>query len=613
MSSYGPYSYTDFHGKYIYRLDQHKHSSYYWESYDIYSATIIDFTPYGPHVIFPQYIDGYVVDCITLHDKVWDKVTSLTFPEIQTIGLDNNSFPSLEKVRFIDNSFYTDGRMVYSSDKKKLYFSLAGREDEVIHVPAYVTLVDNTAFKNSRCKEIVFDNPKVKIDPMTFLGSTYIEHHPVFIMGDKLVYLGKDIPLLDLPDEVTKIDPCAFKFHSPDTLRASFLPELSEENSDNKIKAFELTSKEAPLSVRVLAKDYPSLQTIKVPEDHIRYEVKEGVLFDKLQKKLLFYPPCKEGNKYQMEEGTLAVGPYAFKSARYLEEVQIPDSVTGIGSYAFNSCAKLRKINLPAGIEGLPKSPAFGNSYGVIHSCKQLETFTLPEGSRYLGDSALRSSSACLKDFCFPDTMEYLGDNCLPKIAGDEIRLPASLLVACDGSLAGAKKVWAYEGTAKGLALALNRSLDHDWNRAEIVVLHQTGQEKALFLIPSTTLKEAKTAVAMAWDSNPIDYDAYDLAFRQLEKRQAKDKILMALLLVIDGGRRGTAFHYLQEKDNLSKAGLFLMEQDWKMYFDRYLALEGLSLKDIQELLKESQNEERAFFRERLLEKEREMGGNHKS
>ena len=610
MASKQKYIYRTACGSFVYQL---KAGNDFW-LYASYFATIIDFVPNRKEISFPATVDGHIVTKICLEDKVWAEVTSLSFPDIETLGLHNDSFPALQKVRFPSDSFYTDGRMIYSPNRSKLFFSLAGREDEVIHVPDYVTQVDNTAFSDSRCRDIVFENPKVKIDPRTFLRSTYLKNHPMVILGDKLICLGDDIPVLELSNQVKKIDQNVFTYHSPHTLRAPYLPDLSHADIKNHIKVFELTSPSATLPVKILTECYPSLSLVKVPEDHFRYEIKEGVLYDKRTKKLLYYPPFREGNTYKIEEGTLGIGPYAFYSAQYLEEVKIPDSVKDIGSYAFCSCPVLQRINLPSGIEGIPRGAHYVDHIGTINNCPKLKDLILPQGLTFLGYRSIYSNSTCMQKVILPDTMEYLGDYCLPAMKDAEVHLPASLLVASHGSLSGCEKVWAYEGTARGLVLAINNSIEipnknDTWRDAIIDVLDKNGKEKAILYIPSLRSMEGRKALVMTWDSEEIDYDAYDIAFRHVEEDNIAVKLLMALLLVLDGGLKGAALDYLHENKHLTMAGSLLIHCEDDIYFDRYLALEGFTLSDIDELLEECQKDELVFFRERLEKKKKEMEG----
>lgn len=602
--------YENSYGTFVYKMREHRESSYFWSTITSYTAEIVDFEPKGPRAVFPSKIQEGVVTAISLPMRTWKNVTSLSFPRLRNLGLYNCSFPSLQKVEFSDNSFYTDGRMVYSYDRTKLYFSLAGREDEVIHVPEYVKTVADTAFLNSRCREIVFENPKVKIGPNAFEGSLFKDLHPAFYLGDRLMFLEKDVPLLDLPDGV-KIEKEAFAVYSPQTLRASFLPELSELSGPKKIEAFELTSREASLSPFVLAADYPNLKEIRVPEDHIRYERKDGVLYDRAKSQLVYYPHCREGTCFEVPEGTRSIGAFAFQKARFLEEVRIPESVTDIGADAFSSCPNLRKVHLPSGIEGFCRSSTYGSVYGVINGCDKLQELLLPEGFKYLGTNTVYTHPSMMEDIQFPDTLEYLGAFCLPQMDRSQVHLPASLLAAKDRSLAGAKRVWAYEGTARGLVAAINgyksTKKGDPWHRAEIIVLGPDGKEKALFYIPYISSEEGRAALIQAWDSEQIDYDAYASAFRYVGVKQTEDKLLMALLLVIDGQRRGAALDYLQNSIGLTDAGWLLMRENRELYFDRYLALEGHTISGINHLIAKSLEHHLGFFREKLLEKKNDL------
>ena len=606
MASQKTYSYEDDAGIFIYKIKTKRESFL-----DRHSAIITDFTFKSKDVYFPSTIKGITVKEILLGDSVWKDVESLFFPYLSMLGLSNHSFPSLKHVECVNDNFYTDGRMIYSYDKKKLYFSLAGREDEVIHVPDYVKFVDQTAFCNSRCKEIVFENPKVKIDVNTFRDSTYIKYHPLVTLGDKLIYLGKDLPLLDLPEEVTKIEKEAFSQYTPHNLRSSYLPDLSEVELTREISGFELKSKTAPISVRILKESYPSLVSIKVPEDHEHYEVKKGVLYDKLQKKLLYYPPLRPEKTYEIEEGTLSIGPYAFSYASYLEEVIIPDSVTEIAAYAFICCKELKKINLPAGIEGLASSAGYDLSNGIINTCPKLKELGIPQGVKYLGYGTIYSTSTHIKNLTFPDTLEYLGGFCLPPLKNAEVHLPASLLVAFVGSLQKCSKIWAYEGTAKKLVLAINSfiSAEKQWRQTSVIVLDKNGQEKALFFIPAIKLEKGRIAMGMAWDSEQIDYDSYMIAFRHMTEDLHEDKLIMALLLVIDGALKGEAWDYLQKGTNLSDAILLLIKMHANLYMDRLLAFPGLTIPVLTDLLKKTHGGEMAFFQEKVKKKIIELEG----
>ena len=78
------------------------------------------------------------------------------------------------------------------------------------------------------------------------------------------------------------------------------------------------------------------MQTIEVSPDHPTLALIDGVLFDKREKKLLWYPAGREEPSYEIPQGITAIADGAFGSCEYLERISIPDSVTSIGDRALN-------------------------------------------------------------------------------------------------------------------------------------------------------------------------------------------------------------------------------------------------------------------------------------
>ena len=566
------------------------------------AAMIVDFLPMSREVVFPSHIGGIEVTSIDLHgDSVWNGVEALSFPNLSSLSLSNQSFPDLQRVSVEEGRFYSDGRMIYSGDRKKLCFSLAGREDEVIHVPAFVKKVEQTAFLDSRCRDIVFDDPKVKIDVRTFRGSAFISSHKALFLGGRLLYLGEDVPVLEIPDEVRRIEKDAFGYYTPDTLRCSYLPSLASQEGEVGIRRFELTSTTVSLSVQVLKRDYRYLESIVVPEDHVRYETVDGVLFDRLKKELLFYPPRREGKTYRVPEGTVAVGPGAFFENKKLVELRFPDSVKDIGGSAICNCAWLRRLRLPEGLEGLGGGISFDGSSAVAGGCYRLEDITLPRSLRYLAANAIYTRNSSLETVALPDGLEYLSYHALPELDPGKrmVFLPSSLLAVCPGSLSGCRVVSAREGTARGLVQAILDDLEGaSTDPVTVIVRGESEEEKCLFFMPKDISPEGRKYLAMAWDSGEIDYDAYYSAFRYVNA--AREKLLMALLLVVDGGIKGEALSYLGE--NMVKALTLTIRERKSRYFDRLLPLASLGRKEIENLQKICPAGE-SHYRDALCEK----------
>lgn len=96
------------------------------------------------------------------------------------------------------------------------------------------------------------------------------------------------------------------------------------------------------------------LTEIIVSPDHPYFEVIDGVLFDKLEKKLLCYPAAKSDETYTIPEGTLAIAERAFFGNDILSEIIIPDSVTTIGKNAFRECYALTSLTIGSGVTEFP-------------------------------------------------------------------------------------------------------------------------------------------------------------------------------------------------------------------------------------------------------------------
>ncbi len=96
-----------------------------------------------------------------------------------------------------------------------------------------------------------------------------------------------------------------------------------------------LTSIDVPGSVEVMngnAFSYTAsnIAYINVEEDNKNYTSKNGVLFDKSMKELIFYPYGKKEKEYSIPEGVTTIRENAFLCCKNLLQLTIPQSVTNI-------------------------------------------------------------------------------------------------------------------------------------------------------------------------------------------------------------------------------------------------------------------------------------------
>ena len=87
--------------------------------------------------------------------------------------------------------------------------------------------------------------------------------------------------------------------------------------------------------------DFAQLE-LKLAPENPDFSLIDGVLFDQTGTRLLVYPCGRPGDTYEVPEGTVEIGEFAFAGCQQLSAVTIPESVTVIGSNSFWSCENLR-------------------------------------------------------------------------------------------------------------------------------------------------------------------------------------------------------------------------------------------------------------------------------
>lgn len=122
------------------------------------------------------------------------------------------------------------------------------------------------------------------------------------------------------------------------------------------------------------------LESITVPSDNLYYEVVDGCLMYKLEKRLT----VSTINATKIPEGTVIIGEQSFRS-KNLETVTIPDTVTTIRSEAFAGCA-FKSINIPDSV-GILDSSAFKD-------CKNMEQMRLGEKTNLQTKELFKSMTA---------------------------------------------------------------------------------------------------------------------------------------------------------------------------------------------------------------------------
>ncbi|MBR6029947.1 MAG: leucine-rich repeat domain-containing protein [Clostridia bacterium] len=200
-----------------------------------------------------------------------------------------------------------------------------------------------------------------------------------------------------IPEGVTRIGRRAFSHCG---LKRVTLPDSVGEIGDN------------PFSV------CKALTEIRVSPDHPALEVVDGALYSKGDHRLVCLPAGLSAARFQAQEGTEAVGAWAFAYCANLEEVLLPDSVASIGESAFSHCEALALCPLPQGITAIEAN--------TFAACESLEEITLPEGVTRIGGGAFMECLS-LSAVTLQATLADIGDYAFSGCAFAELELPAAL------------------------------------------------------------------------------------------------------------------------------------------------------------------------------------------
>ena len=139
-----------------------------------------------------------------------------------------------------------------------------------------------------------------------------------------------------------------------------------------------------------------------VSPTHPYFEVVDGVLFSKADKRLIAYPSHKKAAAYAIPEGTKIIGEDAFSHCENLTSITIPDSVREIRDSAFAFCTALTSICIPNSVTSISDSMFF--------DCVALTSVTLPDSVTSIGFQVF-SYCSNLTSLKIPDSVTNIDAN----------------------------------------------------------------------------------------------------------------------------------------------------------------------------------------------------------
>ena len=144
-----------------------------------------------------------------------------------------------------------------------------------------------------------------------------------------------------------------------------------------------------------------NLESINVDVNNNIYSSIDGVLFNKEQDKIIFFPYNKS-DSYEIPDSVTSIGALVFCDCSSLESVTIPNSVTSIGAWAFCACSSLESVTIPNSVTNI--------DIGAFCACSSLESITIPNSVTNIGESAFESCSS-LESITIPNRVTRIDDS----------------------------------------------------------------------------------------------------------------------------------------------------------------------------------------------------------
>ena len=184
------------------------------------------------------------------------------------------------------------------------------------------------------------------------------------------------------------------------------------------------------------------------------YEIRNGLLIDKSDGKIIFTLNNDGSKTIVVPEGTTEIGEYAFANNKNVERIVLPDSVNRIGNYAFYGCDNLKSIKLGSGIQSIGMNTLIGtqimrNKDNFVNGVLYIDDYALQYDVSYAYDKKcvmIKEGTKLLSDGLFyvkskiryvhlPDSLKYIGRECFNQCYNlIKINIPNS--VECIGDYA---------------------------------------------------------------------------------------------------------------------------------------------------------------------------------
>lgn len=346
------------------------------------TAEIVDYKGSASSLTVPDQLDHYTVTGIDDYAFAGTDLKRIDLPDT-VVKVGANPFRNCKLLNDIRVSpdhpvlATIDGVLFDKTQKKLITYPIANSAAEY-QVPKGICVIGESAFDHATVQKVVMQEGVTAIEKQAFAWCKNLRGvelpEGLASIGEQAFSYCECLNDIVLPNGLVSMDEEVFVACS--SLSAIDLPDSLTEIKGNPFKLCE------------------SLMAIGVSADNPRYEVQDGVLFDRTEQKLVCYPCGNMADEYRVPAGTRVIGDAAFfgchlknlvlpegletieyeaiASCMLLTSIELPDTVTDVAEYAFASCRALKDVVISDGISHLNRS--------VFSMCKNLKNVTLPAG-----------------------------------------------------------------------------------------------------------------------------------------------------------------------------------------------------------------------------------------
>ena len=144
--------------------------------------------------------------------------------------------------------------------------------------------------------------------------------------GNPPQYIAKKELEVEIPDGTTEVTEMTFPKYSSSSIEKVKIP-----------KSVVLITQEA-------FNNCDNLKEIEVVSYNNKYSSSDGILYNKDESTLIYYPQKKELVNFVIPFGVKTINSKAFRNCQKLNSITLPESINSIGNKAFKNCNNLQKI-----------------------------------------------------------------------------------------------------------------------------------------------------------------------------------------------------------------------------------------------------------------------------